>query len=400
MSKALRFSLGQFIARRPYLFALLLTSRNRAFRLAERRMFFAAAITTLLAVVAGAVLAIHFLGGQKINEWLAYVDAHSIWLAIIAALQTATTVTRRRKQLRAALRDSWLTATPRSALTVRSSLIFGVMWVPLVQLAIVVALLLILEHAGRGDAVTLHRLMLIVGGSFACGAVLGSLVPLKQRRNDRPGSRYVPGTKSTTHSPATASLTALSRWPIAAALAWATPDTVRWPLMAAMLAVMSGSSIIGGLSVVGFWMLIVYMIAVCSSTLRVANEAATWLRVTPLSFRRFATAIGVRSFVHQLVATALIAAFLAFDKLTALQAVLFVAPWMAFVMVAYSTGIAHCFYNRRGARFGIALSAVSIAVAEALQRGAAVPLALLICAWQLRMSARVADRREELLADV
>ena len=388
-----------FVRRRPHLFALLLALRNRVSRLAHRRMSVAASVAASLFTVSGIAFAANLLGTQEIDRWITYIDDHVGWLLLLAGLQEAITVAKRRKQLNAELRDSWLAATPRAALTTRWTLLAGVLWVPLIQYVVVVALLLILRYAGQGDAAILRHIAASIGVGFIGGVLLGSFFSTPKGRADRPGSRYVPGKKSKASNSATASLAALSRWPIASAFAWATPDTIRWPLMAALLSVMGGSSILTGLGVVGFWMLMLYMATLCALTLRVANDAAHWLSSTPLSFRRFAIAIGVRSFVHQLLAAALVVAFQVVNGVAVFRAILTVTPWIAFVMVAYSTSIAYCFRMRRGARVSIALSAVSIAVVESLHRGAAVPLALGVVVWQLRSGARADIRQEAAHAD-
>jgi hypothetical protein len=322
-----------------------------------------------------------YLLGPRINDGLHYVKAHLTWLVVPAVLHAALTVSQRRDQISAALRDSWLAATPQAARSRRSALVISVLSVPLAHLAMVIAILLALQYVGRGDAVVVRQLMTAVTGALAGGALIGAVFTRKSRGDARPGSRYVPG-KSNAHARAAPSLRALSRWPIASAFAWATPDTVRWPAMAAMLSVMSGSSALAGLGVVGFWMLVVYMVTLCTSTLRVAREAALWLRSTPLPFSRFALAIGARSLVHQLLATFIIAALVALETRTVWQSLVFVAPWIAFVLVAYTTTIALAFASRGGTRFTILLSTVAFAVGEFMQRGVAVPLAVIICCWR------------------
>jgi hypothetical protein len=369
------------------LLALLLTLRNRALRLAERPRRLLASLVVGAAAIDGLLTIAQLMGARQLNVWLTYLESHASWLMLLAAVQAAITVARRRGQVGAALRDSWLSAAPRSAQTKRSSFILGVIWAPLAQLIIVIALVLLLHYAGQGDGEALRQLIVFIVTGCGAGILVGAMFTTKQRSADRPGSRYVPG-KLAAHAPASASLAALSRWPIASAFAWATPDTVRWPLMAAMLSVMSGSSALVGLGVVGFWMLIVYIATLFTSTVRVAREAALWLRSTPLSFGRFAFAIGGRSFAHQVVATAVIGACFALETGTVWKSLLFVSPWIAFVMVAYVTTIGYAFSMRRGRRVTILVSAISIACVESLQRGTAVPLALAVCWWQFRLGAR------------
>jgi hypothetical protein len=387
----------RYVMRHPHLYALLLVLRNRVSRWwLDQPIVLGVSVAVCLSGITGVVLAIYSLGPRQINQWLSYLDRHAIWLLLIAAVHAAITVVKRRQQVSAAIRSSWLAAAPRSALTMRTSIIVAVLWVPVVQLGIALTMLLILQIVGQSDALVVRHLMAIVVAGFVGGILLGSVLARKKGA-DRPGSRYVPG-KSQALASSTASLKALSRWPVTAAFAWATPDTVRWPLMVAMLSVMAGSSAVAGLVVVGFWMLIVYVAALFASTLRVTNEAALWLRATPLSFVRFATAIGARSLVHQLLATAVIAAVVTLESKSLWQSILFVLPWIAFVMVAYATTIAYAFRARRGTRASIVLSAVSIAIIEFLQRGAAVPFALLVCGWQFSLGLHHKYRAGELHA--
>jgi hypothetical protein len=381
--KSWRTVVERYVTRHPHLYALLLLLRNRVSRWLDQPIALAVSVVTCFGGMVGVVLALDSLGPQQTNQWLSYLDQHAIWLLLIAAMQAAITVMKRRRQVSTSIRSSWLAAAPRSALTMRTSIIVSVLWVPVVQLSVALALLLILQIAGQGETIVVRHLMAIVVAGFVGGILLGSVLG-RHRSIARPGSRYVPG-KSQAQAP---SLKALSRWPVAAAFAWATPDTVRWPLMIAMLSVMAGSSALAGLVVVGFWMVIVYIAALFASTLRVANEAALWLRSTPLSFGRFAIAIGARSLVHQLLATAVIAAVVTLESKSLLQSILFVLPWIAFVMVAYATTIADAFRARRSARASILASALSIAIVEFLQRGAAIPLALLVCGWQLSLGLR------------
>lgn len=377
-----RFGFSGFTRRYPYLLAWQLVLRNRVSRCLERP-FSLAIVVALIAILAGGMVWIaHSLNAGQLNAWVLYIEAHGSWLLLLAALQAATSVARRRKELSASLRDSWLAATPRAALTIWTSLFVGVLEVLLSQFAMLVTLLLILRYAGNADGAALWHLAQIAAGGFLCGGLLGLIFSRKRLHQTLPGSRYVPGKKLLASHSMAASLAGLSRWPIMRTFAGATPDTVRWPVMAAMMSVMGGSSIMTGLGVVGFWMLLLYGVTLFASTLRVADEAAYWLRSTPLSLQRFAIAIGGRSFVHQVIAAAVVAAYLAFDKFTVLQAVLFIAPWIAFVMLAYSTAIICCFNARRGMRARIALSALSIIFVETLQRGAAAPFACIVCIWQ------------------
>jgi hypothetical protein len=266
-------------------------------------------------------------------------------------------------------------------------LLLVVIWAPIAQLALLVLVLLMIQHLASSDASVVGHLITVIVGSYAGGMVLGGVFSRRRRDNDRPSSRYIPSIQATSASHGRPSLSALARWPIASAFAWATPGTVRWPMMAAMLSVMSGSSALAGLLVVGFWMMMLYMITLLHSTLRVAEQAANWLRCTPISFRRFAVAICARSLLHQLLATAVIASLIAVETGTPFRSVLFAAPWIALVLVAYSTKVAYVFNARRGARISIAVSALSIAILEYLYRGAAVPLALLVCVWHFRWGA-------------
>lgn len=323
-----------------------------------------------------------------VDKALGFIHEHAHWAAILAVLQSAITVVKRRRELMLDLSHSWLASTPRAAATLRSFVALKTFWAPAWQLAVATIVLLAMQLIGHTDPQIAKHVIVMVAGASAGGSILGWAWPGKKPAMLLPGSRYVPKGRGPSVRNV-ASFDGLSRWPVAHAFAWATPDTVRWPLMAAMLSVTAGSSATAGIAVITFWMLILYMVTLLNSTLRVAREAAQWLRATPLSFVQFAAAIAGRSFVHQLFVSLLIAALLSADRMTFVEASLLISPWIAFVVLACSTTIAHSFRSANGARMSIAIAAATIAAFEIVQRGVAIPLSLLVSAWHLRRGMRL-----------
>jgi hypothetical protein len=311
-----------------------------------------------------------------------YVDEHAGWVLLIAGLQAAVTTSRRRRGLEAACRDSWVAITPRAAVTTRFTVALGVVWSVLWQLAVALAVLaalaLLTPHAELS-----HAIGALLGGA-AVGALLGAWFSKLSRKARAPGSRYLPKSFEKRRVTRALDLRVLAHWPIASALAAADPQTLRWPAMAAMLSVMAGSSMATGLGVVGFWMLMLYMILLYRATLRTAHDAAEWLRSTPLGFSRFAVAVGTRSLIHQSIAGLLMGSYLLTEHLTPFDALYVASLWIAFVLVAYTTSMAYSYSSRRGTRFAIAVAAVVIAALESFQRGTALPTAVLVSAWQWR----------------
>jgi hypothetical protein len=384
---------SRFVRERPHLHSGLLSLRNSAERMRTHPALVTGWFAAILLAMTAVVFAAHRVDSDQAHSWLILVERQSLWLMLLVGLQTATTVARRRKLVTARLRDSWLSATPFSISTRRSSLVVGVLGVPTLQIFILLGLLLLLHFAAKGEPSVLRHVVMSICGGFASGVLLGFVVSIKGSKNDRPGSRYIPGKKLHGRNTAVASLSALSRWPVASAFAWATPDTVRWPLMAAMLSVMSGSSAITGLTVVTFWMLILFVVTLCTATLRVTHQATYWLRVTPLSFNALAAALISRSLAYQVLASTFVALILCLAGLTVLQALVLAAVWIAFVLVAYCTTISYCYrtrsnVNTQRARISIALSAAAIGILEFIHRGTALPCAIFICLWQWRLGAK------------
>ena len=371
--------------RNPFLAVLWLSARNRLQRIPSHKVGLVALVLTVIVSASALLWASH---SAQVAAWLRFAEAHGGWVLLLAALQSASTVATRRRKLTVALSQSWIAATPRAAATLGSSIVVGTLWTPVWQW-VLVSLLLATQAIGNADTSAARHLLQLMAAGFAGGVCAGWLVPSKPWMKSIAGSRYVPGRRTAAKVSIAPNLLGLSRWPIAQTFASATPDAVRWPLMAAMLAVGAGSSIIAGLMVVCFWMIVLYMVTLLSATLRVARQAAQWLQATPLPFTVFFQTIATRSFVHQLVGSVLVAGFVVINsKMSCLDAALLVSPWIALVILSYSTILTFSFHMQRGAGASIAVMALIIAALETLQRGLAVPLSLSVAAWHFNRGAR------------
>ena len=379
--------------RYPFVAVFWLSARNRLQRVASRKLGLVGPPLAFILCASVLLWASRIAYPVQLAAWLGFAEAHAGWVLLLAALQSASTVATRRRKLTTALSQSWIAATPRAVATLRSSIVAGTLWAALWQWALI-SLVLAADALGNADASAAWHLLQLIAVGFAGGTCGGWLIPSKPRVTSVFGSRYVPRTKTAPGERITPSLSGLSRWPVAQTFASAPPDVVRWPLMAAMLAVGAGSSIVAGLTVVGFWMIVLYMVTLLRTTLRVARQAAKWLRETSLPFTVFFTTIATRSFVHQIVAFMAITGFLVMNsKMSFFDAALAASPWIALVILSYSITLTFSFHMQRGAGISIAAMALLITALEALQRGLAVPLSLLIAAWQFNRGARRAFGR-------
>jgi hypothetical protein len=124
---------------------------------------------------------------------------------------------------------------------------------------------------------------------------------------------------------------------------------LRWPLFLVLLTPSAGTSISTGLAIIAAWTLVMYMAALLRATLVVARAASTWLSTTCISFARFALAVGLRSFVHQVIGGALLLALLVTDGVAAGDALKALLMWAAFVALVYSAALAFAYSADRAA---------------------------------------------------
>jgi hypothetical protein len=367
------------LQRQPFAWALVLQMRNRL-RGQWLRLILSCALA-LLVLAVGTRLATK--SGLS-RTALQFLDAHGSWILLLALLHAAFVVSERRRTLISQLQSSWLAPTPRANQVFTVTLIAGVFATLVFQ---VFAVVLVIALLGFADFALAAGTLTDITGGAAIGAVLGWWFGSRKARERAPGSRYVPRVFGSRASSAV-SLRALSRWPVTQTLAAADPDSLRWPMMAAMLSVTAGSSMATGLGVVAFWMVVLYVFILCRSTLRAAESSAQWLRSTPMSYTVFARTLGLRSLIHQCAGAALVAGYLALDGTPFFAALLAVSPWVAFIIVAYSTAIAHAYRARSGTRWSIAIAACVIAGGESLQRGCSIPLSVVVAAWHWRQGAK------------
>lgn len=366
-----------FVQRRPFLMTYWLVAGNLV---SERRWGLAPSVAILAIISAVAFM---WMAGPfpVIRMPLAFVEMHAFWVGMLAGVLSAILVSRRRHGVSDSLRRSWLAPAPRADRTMRTSIVLATLWTPFkgwVTGLVVIGILTLMGGAG-----SLHLAIMFSAGVWV-GSCGGFLPGGRRRRAGAPGSRYVPKRTAAADMLTQASLVGLSRWPVAEAFAWARPDTLRWPVMAALLSVMGGTPALAALSIVGQWMVLLYMAVLLWSTLRVSREAAVWLRATPVTVGNFAAAVGGRSLIHQFAAACASVALLCANTFPLAYAVSLVSLWLGFVLIAYSTGIAYSFNLRRGAGVSIAVAALVYAILVCLQRGVGVGFALVVSFWQYR----------------
>lgn len=384
----MRLVLKKAIQQYPFVMAKWFSVRRYLAQIAAHRRKLILLFALLASAVAGLSWAAHAHTVARFGEWLGFLKVHDIWVVLLTGLLSAVLVANRRRQLIASLRQSWLASTPRAALTLSSSIALGTLWTATWLWLVGVLILFSLQLIGDVEPQLTSHVLLMLTAGLLTGTCWGWLLGSKRKTPRLPGSRYIPKRRNTAPHEINVSLVGLARWPITRAFAWANPDTVRWPLMAAILSVTAGSSALTGLLVIGSWTLLLYMVALLNSTLRVAREAALWLRTTPIPLARFAAAIGCRSFIHQVLGSLVVIGLLVANKVSLLDAALLVSLWMSFVLIAYSTTIAHSFGMRSRAGASIAAATVVLAALESLQKGMAIPFALLVSAWQFYRCSR------------
>jgi hypothetical protein len=223
------------------------------------------------------------LGAELADYWLL--------TAVVTAMYAASSVARRRRRFHELHLQSWLIAAPIPQVSVRASQAVRTL------LPIVLQFLgLLLLAAGMNSA---GKVIAAIAAGLFIGAAVGwraSAGPAKERT---PASNYVRAKQRGGGQ-------ALSAWPISQVFAWSRPENSRYVLIVALLAVQGGSSALVGLSVVAFYFLGSYLVALLTALMSVARSASAWLRSTPIALGEFVWILSRRALLHQVIGTGLI----------------------------------------------------------------------------------------------
>jgi len=312
-----------------------LLARWLAWRERLRRAGRIEAIGVATLIVALAVAAIFIAGRFDLTAWPATLRDYWLLIFALATLHSSTSVARRHRRAVANWPESWLAAAPLPSASVRLAHAIDSFTTLVVQYLPACFLLLAIAAAGRN----LHaaKIPLI---ALTVGCVAGSIVawrwPGRHRHETREASRYTPSMAATA-SALQPSDRALSHWPIARAISTGRPENARLLfLFVTLFAMQSGISALEGLVVLLLWTLAGYLVSLLIAVVSVANEAARWLRSTPLRWMGFALPLVRRALLHQAIGTTIAAAGTVATGVSWLQALSVSGLWLILVIVTSS----------------------------------------------------------------
>jgi hypothetical protein len=310
---------------------------------------------------------------------------HAAIVVAAAALYTAVFVPKRRRIVVEARARSWLVATP-CARSARGFAVFAAVAASLFTRWLAAAVLALL--ASLNAAVTFEQsltLLWLVTAGGVVGALLGGWLALRGSKPKREGSRYTRRPKPVAF--ARPSAAALSRWPVAQALAWARPENARLLLLVAILTVPSGIGPIAAVGMLASWAIVSYLGALLLAVPLVARAASDWLRSTPISYWAFAWPIAQRGLLHQLGGTLVGIAVMMVLGAAPATAIYAGTIWLAVVVLVTALSLADC-YRARSPFMKITLALIAVLFAEQRAHGWGVSLAVVLTGLHLRGGTR------------
>jgi hypothetical protein len=373
----------RWITRHPVLLAEWLVACNAVRRaMTHRRRWWIAAIVALFAATAVAIA-----GPFATHAASAVNLLYEYWVALLvaSAMYAAVTVARRRRVSKREFAASWLVAAPIGHLSESAShATRSLVPLALQSVGVVTVIVVLARLSNAPDPVTTKIVACIVAG-VSCGAAIGCWLLRARDTDHAAGSRYV--FRARTNVQPRPSDAALSTWPLAQLMAWGRPENTRVLLLAALFAVQGGSSAVHGLAVVASWFAASYLGGLLSASVRAMNEAAAWLRSTPLPFFQFAWSISRRALIHQAIGAAVAAGLLVAIGSTWTMALYLTGLWLIIVVVASTATLAEC-YRGTSSTAAITLSLAVLAAIESRARGWSIPCATVMTAWHLRRGAK------------
>jgi hypothetical protein len=382
-SSSIPARLPHWLRRYPVLLATMVSSLNRLSRLAgtRKRRLLGSVALALVATLAWMIIAAEATAlviTQGLNHPAIVVSA--------AALYTATFIPRRWRSVIAANANSWLVATPRVR-KARGTKLFAAVLASLLSRWVYAGFLALL--ASLNVAITIGQSLTLLGfftAGSAAGALVGWSLAIRGDTRRREGSRYSRRMKRIDAS-AKSSSAALSRWPVAQALAWARPENTRLLLAVAILTVPSGVGPVAALGMLASWAVISYLAALLLAVPRVGRAASEWLRSTPITFWAFAWPLARRTLLHQLLGTLVGVAVLLMVGAEPATAFYGGTVWLALVALVTAVSLADC-YRARSPVAKITLSALAVLLIEQRLRGWGISLAILVTALHMRKGVR------------
>jgi hypothetical protein len=313
---------------------------------------------------------------------LGVAELHLTAVGILAALQSSVLVHRGRRKWTAVYSSNWLSTLPITRRAVVGMIAMRSFLGPLVLLLLLIGVQLA-AAALQGPEGLAFSLLAVCTAATLVGGLLGWCLPQRAPVQPSPVRMYA----VISGGSAAATLAALSSWSVAQTKVWLQPRTLARLFLPAMLLLPLDVSGNVAVALLGVWALALYLFVLLRATVRVAQEGASWLRPTPLTFNRFAWAILRDPLLKQLQWTLMATAFLVALGCKPLAAVRVAEWWLAVVSVTSGIAVAHA-YQSRSMRLKLVASVCTLAVIERFRQHLALPCALLFSAWQLRRVAR------------
>lgn len=367
------------LRRNPLLMALWFEIRNRRRLLGKDPVLvWAIAVLTVSAMLGLTWTA--FSGHAAVL--LESYASHPRWVFCAALLHAAIWTSWKRRHFREQGMNDWLIALPIEAAAVSRALALRASAAPVMQVIAILVLVGLLDtlQASANTRIGISSLCLSAG--CVLGAALGwRLARVSTAADTIIGSRYAP-TPAVSRQRG-ASLSALSRWPIAQAFAWSHPRAAIKIVLPVLLAMPAGVSALTALGALICWLSGCYLLWVLRAVALIAQLAGDWLRATPMPFERFAWTLAKRVLAHQCLGTILMVLLLmalGSPWQTALQ---IGEAWLMLVVAWISVAAAYG-YAGRSMRAQLLISFALIAAAEMIRQGLAIPVGLAIAAWHGR----------------
>ena len=341
------------------------------------------AVVMMFVLAIGAVAFLAWAAAESLHEparqLIHLLGRFGFVAGALAAGHAVLLVSRRRRLLSGEYRTSWLSAAPISRATVSRVVTLRVAATAMTHLLIILLLLWALHRLG-GIAVLQSSLALLVTVGFVAGCVFGWFMPHRPHVAWE-ASRYAP--RSDGGSSSQAGVRALGHWPIAQVFAWQRPENSKFVIVAVLFSVQGGSSIAGGLAVVGAWLVAIYLVSLLQAVIVSGRGAARWLRATPIPFATFAWSVAKRALLHQLIGVSIASVLGAVLGGPAIMMLYLAALWMTIVLCVSAVTLAASYRGER-APLKLAVSIAGLAAVEARAHGWAIPLALAMAALYLR----------------
>jgi len=373
-------TIPRWLRRDPVALTAAVASVNVIARLRRR-----GSIPEAMAIVASAALLLILV---TLVDWAGNVVRlaldHSGAVISASGVYAASLIARRRRIPETTRAQSWLVATPLASRGPMRAIVLTLL--PLgwrLAAAVLLATLLSLDHSvTAGQSLQISALMAI---GVAVGGPFGWWLSRRQGAPVKLGSRYTPRSRPVAElMPSTA---ALSRWPIAQAIAWGRPENARVLLGAALLTIPGGAGILGMVIIIGTGIVGSYLVSVFIAIPVVGRAALEWLRATPITFLGFSWPLVRRALVHQVIGTSIAVCAAAVLSASLSAAIYFGVMWLTLVVLVWAVCLADAYRAHSVATKAI-VSTFAAVLAEERVRGLGVAIAIFVAAVHVYLGVR------------